>query len=151
MDEVGVLAPGDGGSPLKYVRGTALREDFLMPMLIAMALPILGIGLFFYLPFWTAFPIYIALIIFSGLVYYGMFAGMRGKVQSGKEKMIGQEALVIEDIDPEGRVEYGNEIWSAVADGRKISRGAKVRICGFQGMRLFVDVSGCGKSENGNP
>ena len=122
-----------------------------MPMVIAMALPILGIGLFFYLPFWTALPSYICLAIFSGLVYYGMFAGMKGKVQSGMEKMIGRDALVIEDIDPDGKVEYGNEIWSAVTEGRKISKGEKVQICGFQGMRLIVNASSCGKDNKGEP
>jgi len=122
-----------------------------MPMLIAMALPILGIGLFFYLPFWTALPSYICLVIFSGLVYYGMFAGMKGKVQSGMEKMIGRDALVIEDIDPDGKVEYGNEIWSAVAVGKKISKGEKVQICGFQGMRLIVGAPSCGKDNKGEP
>jgi membrane protein implicated in regulation of membrane protease activity len=122
-----------------------------MPMLIAMALPILGIGLFLYLPFWTAFPIYLFLIIFSGLVYYGMFSGMRGKVQTGKEEMVGKEVVVIEDIDPEGKVEYESEIWSATAEGKRIPRGEKVKICGFQGMRLIVNASSCGEDKRGNP
>jgi membrane protein implicated in regulation of membrane protease activity len=121
-----------------------------MPMLIAMALPILGIGLFLYLPFWTALPIYLCLIFFSGLVYYGMFSGMRGEVQTGKEEMMGKEVLVIEDIDPDGKVEYENEIWSASAEGKRIPKGEKARICGFQGMRLVVNAPSCGDGEREN-
>jgi membrane protein implicated in regulation of membrane protease activity len=96
-----------------------------MPMLIAMALPILGIGLFFYLPFWAALPIYLCLFIFPGLVYYGMFSAMKGKVQTGKGKMIGKEALVAEDIDPNGKVEFEDEIWFAMAKGKKFPKGEK--------------------------
>ena len=90
-----------------------------------------------------------------GAIFYDLtsclLGGMKGKVQSGMEKMIGRDALVIEDIDPDGKVEYGNEIWSAVTEGRKISKGEKVQICGFQGMRLIVNASSCGKDNKGEP
>jgi membrane protein implicated in regulation of membrane protease activity len=109
-----------------------------MLMLVVMALPILGITLFFFLPFWTALPMYICLFLFSALVYYGMFSGMRGKVQTGKKKMIGKKALVIEDIDPEGKVEYEGEIWNATSQGQKLAKGKRVRISGAQGLTLMV-------------
>jgi membrane-bound ClpP family serine protease len=63
---------------------------------------------------------------------------MRGKVQTGKKKMIGKKALVIEDIDPEGKVEYEGEIWNATSQGQKLAKGKRVRISGAQGLTLMV-------------
>jgi membrane protein implicated in regulation of membrane protease activity len=76
-------------------------------MIITMALPILGLLFFFFLPFWTALPIYLGCLLFSGLMYYGMFSVMGGKrkVQAGVEKFIDEEAVVVEDLNPEGKVE----------------------------------------------
>jgi membrane-bound ClpP family serine protease len=112
-----------------------------MHMLIVMALPIFGLFLFFVLPFWTAFPVYLGLILLAGLVYYGMYSAMGGQKKglTGKEKMIGGEASAIEEIDPEGRVDYEGEIWSATAEGNKIARGSKVKIMGFRGTVLRVE------------
>jgi membrane-bound ClpP family serine protease len=111
-----------------------------MIMVVTMALPILGLPLFYFLPFSTALPTYLCLLLFSGLMYYGMFSAMdrKRKVQTGLEQMIGEEAVVIEDIDPEGKVEIGDEIWKATANGKKFQKGMKVRIIGAQGLILVV-------------
>jgi membrane-bound ClpP family serine protease len=64
-----------------------------------------------------ALPIYLFLLFISGLMYYGMFTvmGRKREARTGFEEMIGKEALVLEDIDPEGKVRVGNELWSARA------------------------------------
>jgi membrane protein implicated in regulation of membrane protease activity len=112
-----------------------------MAMIITMALPFLGIVLFLFLPFWTALPIYLCLLLLSGLMYYGMFSAMGGrrKVQTGFEQMIGEEAVVIEDLDPDGKVEIMDEIWRATANGKRFHSGEKVKICGVQGLMLVVE------------
>jgi membrane protein implicated in regulation of membrane protease activity len=114
----------------------------MISMFLAMALPLLGIGFFYLLPFWSAAPIYICLLLFSALVYYGMVSGMKGKVQTGKKGMLGKDALVLEDIDPEGKVEYEGEIWTATAHDQKFIKGKRVRISGFQGLTLMVEDPG---------
>jgi membrane protein implicated in regulation of membrane protease activity len=113
----------------------------MLPMLIAMVLPILGVSLFYLFPFEEAFPIYLVLILFSAMIYYGMFSvmGRKRKVQTGIEEMIGEEALVVEDIDPDGKVEFEGEVWSASAKGEKIFKGEKVRIRAVKGMVLYVE------------
>jgi membrane-bound serine protease (ClpP class) len=112
-----------------------------MIMVITMALPILGLPLFYFLSFSAALPAYLCLLVLSGLMYYGMFSvmGKRRKVQTGLEQMIGEEAVVTEDIDPEGRVEIGDEIWKAKAHSKKFQKGKKVRIIGAQGLVLVVE------------
>jgi membrane-bound ClpP family serine protease len=109
-------------------------------MIITMALPILGLVFFFFLPFWTALPIYLCCLLLSGLMYYGMFSVMGGrrKVQTGFEKFMGEVAVVVEDLDPEGKVEIDDEIWKAKAKGHVVRKGEKVRITGHEGVRLIV-------------
>jgi membrane-bound serine protease (ClpP class) len=111
-------------------------------MVVIMALPVLGLGLFYFLPFRTALPIYLFLLFISGLMYYGMFTvmGRKRKARTGFEEMIGEEALVLEDIDPEGKVGIDDELWTARARGRRFMKGERVRICGHKGLTLLVEA-----------
>ena len=64
---------------------------------------------------------------------------MRLKPLNGKETMLGKTGLVIQDIDPEGKIQYSTEIWNATADGKKFAIGDKVIINGFSlGYRVLV-------------
>jgi len=64
---------------------------------------------------------------------------MHLKPWNGKEAMLGKTGLVVQDIDPEGKIQYATEIWNAIADGKKCSKGDKVIIHGFGwGLRVLV-------------
>ena len=63
---------------------------------------------------------------------------MHAKIRNGKEAMIGKTGVVIQDIDPEGKIQYATEIWNATAEGKTFSEGEKVLITGFFGMSLLV-------------
>lgn len=63
---------------------------------------------------------------------------MRAKVRTGREAMLGKKGVVIQDIDPEGKIQYAAEIWNAIAKGNKFSEGENVIISGFSGMRVVV-------------
>jgi membrane-bound ClpP family serine protease len=106
---------------------------------IILAIPILALALFFFLSFRVALSIYLPVAAASGFVYFEIIAAMRSKVQTGLERMIGEEAVVVEDIGAEGKVEIGDEIWKATANGRKFQKGKKVRIIGAQGLILVVE------------
>jgi len=55
------------------------------------------------------------------------------------DRMIGQPALVIEEIDPDlgGKVQYEGEVWAAHAE-EKIEEQAKVEIISVSGTRVNV-------------
>lgn len=106
---------------------------------IILAIPVLALVLFFFLPFRTALSIYLPVAAASGFIYLKMITAMGSKVQTGFEKMIGEEALVIEDIDPEGKVEIMDEIWAATANGKKFHKGEKLKIRGAKGLTLIVE------------
>ena len=111
-----------------------------MPLI--MVSPILALLLFFYLPLESALPIYITILIVAGFYYVVMFKSMRAKSKTGLEAMIGEEALVIEDIAPEGKVLFKDEIWMATARGKEIVRGQRVKILEAKGLVLVVKGSG---------
>jgi len=51
--------------------------------------------------------------------------GGRKKVQTAFEKFIDEEAVVIEDINLERKVEIDDEIWKATAKGKRFQKGRK--------------------------
>ena len=118
----------------------------LMPLI--MVSPFFALWLFYYLPLETALPIYIVILIVAGFYYIVMFKSMRAKTKTGLEGMIGGEALVIEGIAPEGKVEFKDEIWTATARGKEILKGERVKIIETQGLILVVE--GLAEGENGS-
>ena len=111
-------------------------------MMIIMFSPVFALALFLFLPFQTAFPIYIPIFIFGVIVNYKMMRSMKLPVRTGLEEMMGQEAVVIDDIDPEGKVRFKDEIWAATAKDERLEQGDKVRIVGSQGLVLVVANTG---------
>jgi membrane-bound ClpP family serine protease len=109
-------------------------------MPIVMVAPILALPLFYYFPLGTALPIYIVLLITSVYCNIIMVWSMRTKAKSGVAAMIGRTALVIEDIDPEGKVEVWGEIWTATASNKRIPARKEVKILDAKGLVLIVDA-----------
>jgi len=103
-----------------------------------MVSPFLALALFYFLPFRTAMPIYIVILILAAFFYYLMIKSMRAKVQTGLEKMIGGEARVLENIDPEGKVSFKGEIWTTKTRGKRFDEGSRVRILDAEGLVLIV-------------
>lgn len=109
----------------------------LMPVI--MVAPILALLLFYFLPLGTALPVYLVILGITAFCYVVMFQSMRAKASTGLKAMIGGEARVVEDIDPEGKVKIRDELWAATAGGEKITAGEKVRIAKIQGLVLVVE------------
>ena len=54
--------------------------------------------------------------------------------------MLGETCCVIQDIAPEGKIQYATEIWYALTKGRSFSQGEMVKISDFDwGLRLVVE------------
>jgi len=120
-------------------------------MIVMMALPILGLLLFYWLPIRMALPLYLFLFFVSALMYYGMFTvmGRKRRVRTGFEEMIGKDAVVFEDINPEGKIRTDDELWDARAQKGVLLKGERVRIVGHEGLTLIVDP--LPEKENGLP
>lgn len=105
---------------------------------ILLLFPILALPIFFFLPLQTAATAYVVILLITAFLYFKIISALRSKVQTGLEAMINEEALVIEDIDPEGKVMFWSEIWRATASGKRFRKGEKVKIYGFNGLEAIV-------------
>ncbi|MDQ7850283.1 MAG: DUF881 domain-containing protein [Armatimonadota bacterium] len=100
---------------------------------VPLLLPVLGLVLFFVLPFPVAAPLYTVVAIASWLLYRLTMQALRLPVKTGSEGMAGGLAYVVDPLSPEGVVRYGGELWRAVGDER-IERGQE-QPCGPPGDR----------------
>ncbi len=106
---------------------------------IILSFPLLALALLYILPFRTALPIYLLILLVTGFIYFKLIAAIKYKVRTGKEGMKGEEALVVEDINPEGKVMVWSEIWTATANGKRFGKGQKVKVSGFDGLKVIVE------------
>jgi membrane-bound ClpP family serine protease len=118
--------------------GTGKRGSLIMCHVILLS-PVLALPLFFFLPFGTALPTYLTIVLGSGFVYFKIVTAMKSKVETGIEAMTDEEAVVVEEINPEGKVRFGNEIWSAATRDKRFVKGKKVKICAIDGIKVIVD------------
>ncbi len=72
--------------------------------------PVLALPIYWFLPFESSLPVYLFIVGMSGFLYFKVFRALRSEVQAGQEAMLGKEGLVIEEINPEGKIQYVNEI-----------------------------------------
>ena len=103
-------------------------------------IPFFALPVFWIFPFSSALTIYLIVCGICFFIYLKIFQAMRMKPRNGKEAMLGRTGLVVQDIDPEGKIQYATEIWNALADGNKFTKGDKVIIRGFSwGLKVLVE------------
>lgn len=102
-------------------------------------IPFFALPVFWIFPFNTALTIYLIICGICLFIYFKIFQALRLKPLNGREAMVGRTGRVIQDIDPEGKIQYATEIWNAVASGKRFSKGEKVMIQGFSwGLSVLV-------------
>ena len=102
-------------------------------------IPFFALPVFWIMPFNTALTTYLIICGVCSFIYYKIIQAIRMKPLNGKEAMLGRTGLVIQDINPQGKIQYASEIWNAMADGKKFAKGDKVIIHGFAwGLRVLV-------------
>lgn len=85
-----------------------------------------------------------ASIVVSGFLFIvirAVYKVHKIKPTTGEEGIIGETAVVLKDLDPEGLVKVSGEIWKAVsADGSKIKKNQRVKIISLEGLTLKVNI-----------
>lgn len=85
----------------------------------------------------------LALVIFTRPLVNSFIKEKEQDVKTNVEKLVGQVALVLEEINPEygnGLVKIGGDTWSAISSEKvKISKGSQVRVLRIEGVKVIVE------------
>jgi membrane-bound serine protease (ClpP class) len=101
-------------------------------------MPLFGLAAFVFLPLAAALPLYLTISAISLLIYAKIMKAMHAPVATGREGMIGKEALVVSEVNPEGLINYRGELWKA-SSKEGFHPGERVRIVTVEGVRAVVE------------
>lgn len=104
---------------------------------LLLGVPLVIAGLFFFLPWTTALPIASFLAIGTAVIAYYSAQALRQPVTTGKEAMVGSVGEAVNDLNHEGLVKVGGELWVAEAP-EPISKGARVQVLEVRGAKIRV-------------
>ena len=100
---------------------------------VLLGMPVLGLGLFFVLPFTSALAIYLVIVLVSFWLYYKIMESMHVPVITGPV-ITGALTNRIVDTDAEGAVHWRGEWWTAAPR----LPNQRVRIVALRGLCLVV-------------
>lgn len=72
------------------------------------------------------------------LVLMAVIRTQRRKQPTGREGMIGKNAIVRKALDPRGTVLVHGELWDATSESGRIESGEEVKVTGIEGLKLRV-------------
>jgi membrane-bound serine protease (ClpP class) len=111
----------------------------MLVMALIMLFPLLGIALFYALPWRTALPLYLIGVAFSAFFDWLMMRSMKAPVSTGPEGMIGRTGTVLSWQDGKGAVRTEGEIWKASSEhGESLQTGERIEIVEVREMTLTV-------------
>lgn len=112
-------------------------------MMLAMAFPVLGIALFFVLPWTIALPVYLCGTVLSLAMHRAMHKSMKLPLRTGGERLVGESAEVLSWRGHEGRIRCDGESWHAWArNSADLRPGDRVEVLSLEGVTLKVAPRG---------
>jgi len=104
-------------------------------------MPIIGLVVFWIWPLGTAIPVYLVILITSGLLYIAIMRSMSRPVVTGAKGLVGKLVEVIDMNDHhKGHVTIEGEIWDAVSD-ETLQKGDEAKITGVKDLTLIIAKS----------
>ncbi|MEO2151829.1 MAG: NfeD family protein [Thermococcus sp.] len=131
------MAGGKGviGRILKLI--ALMADEIIVAVVLLAVLPALGIEV----------PVLIIGLILGVLIVkdvlvapYVLRGGLEKRPQTGPESLVGRTAMVVENLSPEGLVKLDGELWRAECLHGTARRGENVRVVGFDGTKLLVEL-----------
>jgi len=103
-------------------------------------MPLLGLGVFFILPWQLGFLVYLPLVAASLLLYCTIMRDMHRPAVTGYEGILGGSVEVVEaNGNGRYRVRLGGEYWSARSN-RELRPGDRAQVTGVQGLVLILEA-----------
>jgi len=104
---------------------------------LILAMPLLGLVVFWFWPLSIAGPAYAGIVALSAWLYLLIIKAMRRPVVSGKESLMHSRGTVLGRDGKLFRVRANSEIWNA-ASADRLSVGESVEVIGIDGLILNV-------------
>jgi membrane protein implicated in regulation of membrane protease activity len=104
---------------------------------LVLLLPIFGLIVFWIWPLSISLPVYLVILMLSGLIYFALLKAMHKPVVTGREGLIGESVDVIDMLNHNGHVRYEGEIWEAYSNDSLI-KGDKAIILEINGLKLKI-------------
>lgn len=111
------------------------------PYIILLLLPLIGVVVFWLLPLSLAIPVYLVVLLASGLMYWTIVRAMKERPKYGAEGLIGAEARVVFKLGPHDEAQYmvrvRGELWSANSRD-DLKPDETVKVLSVNGLTLIV-------------
>lgn len=104
---------------------------------LILSMPIVGLVAFWIWPFPIAMPIYLVILLVSGVIYFKVGRSMQRPVTTGSEAMLGGRVEVIDMNGHEGRVRFNGATWNAVSDD-SFRPGDRAQVLAVDGLTLKI-------------
>ncbi len=111
---------------------------------LVLLMPVLALPIFWLMPLSFAIPIYIFIVLISGLLYRLIAKSIKRRPATGAESLIGDKAEVVSKSSTGGHTQYlvrsQGELWSAHCLD-SLRPGETVNITALDGVKLVVERS----------
>ena len=95
-------------------------------------------GPLFQVNIWLIILVAVLFAAFLAFVINRIVAAHKRQATTGREDLLGKTAVVRTPLEPEGKVLYEGEIWTAVLDQGRAEPKEEVTIKNFDGLKLYV-------------
>jgi membrane-bound serine protease (ClpP class) len=95
-------------------------------------------GPLFQVNIWLIILIAVLFAAFLAFVINRIVSAHKRQATTGREELLGKTAVVRAPLEPEGKVFYEGEIWTAVLDQGRAEPKEEVTIKNFDGLKLYV-------------
>jgi membrane-bound serine protease (ClpP class) len=96
------------------------------------ALPELRVSL------WLIFLMAAIIVLFSLIILRAILKAIKRPPQMGAESFVGEIAVAVTDLSPNGEVDIQHQTWSASSISGNVQKGRQVQIVSISGVRLLV-------------
>ncbi|MBS1270958.1 MAG: hypothetical protein MAGBODY4_00087 [Candidatus Marinimicrobia bacterium] len=104
---------------------------------LVLLMPFFGLSLFWALPVNLAMPLYLVLLMLSGVVYYALIRAMKEPVRTGNPALLNQPVQVVKQSGSHWIVERHGELWQARSDEFFVP-GQQATVDRVDGMKLHI-------------
>lgn len=87
---------------------------------------------------WLIILMAVMIVGFSLIILRAILVASKRPPQMGAERLVGNVALALTDLNPAGDVQVENQVWSAVSMEKDVEKGKNVRVMSVSGVRLMV-------------